>query len=96
MKGTFHITKTFESKQKSERNSLDLLVVHPTFWGELPADATPREEIARLLNHGGTVRLHVPGYAEFYVKPVEYGNTRNGNYLLCGLLANTRQGIGVA
>lgn len=80
----------------SVRGSLDLLAVHPTFWGELPTEYTKKANVAGALRSGGTIKIQVPGYQEFYIKPVEYGDTRNGNYLLCGVLANTRQNIGVA
>lgn len=49
MLGTFNITKTFESKQKSVRGSLDLLVVHPNFWGALPSEYTQQKYIAGIL-----------------------------------------------
>ncbi|MDD2745527.1 MAG: hypothetical protein PHU93_03225 [Candidatus Gracilibacteria bacterium] len=96
MLGTFNITKTFESKQKSVRGSLDLLVVHPNFWGALPSEYTQQKYIAGILRSGGSIKIQVPGYSEFYIKPIEFGDTRNGSYMLCGVLANTRQGGGVA
>ena len=91
MPASFHITKTFEQKQKAERGSLDLLVIHPNFWGELPAEYTKQEHVAGILRSGGTVKLQVPGYTDFFIKPIEFGNVRNGNWMQCGILANTRQ-----
>ncbi len=96
MISTFNITKTFEQKQKTVRGSLDLLVIHSNFWGELPIEYTKHGNVSRILRTGWSVKIQVPGYKDFFIKAIEYGDTRNRNYLLCGFLANTRQWWGVA
>ncbi len=83
MVSSFNITKTFETKQKSVRGSLDLLVIHSNFWGELPLEYTKHADVAEVLRTGGVIRIQVPGYKDFFIKPIEYGDTRNGNHLLC-------------
>ena len=44
------------------------------------------------MESGGTVKIQVPGYVGFYMKPIEGYTDRNGAWQLMGLLAATRQG----
>ncbi len=88
---SFVLAKTFEPRQQSDRSNMDLMISHPSFWGDLPENLTNKPHIAGIIRSGGTIKIQVPGFTDFFIKAVEYGTTRNGNWLLCGLLANNRQ-----
>jgi hypothetical protein len=75
---------------------MDELVSHPNFWGELPENYTRQGDILGILKSGAVIKIQVPGFSAFYMKPVEGYTNRNGVWQLMALLAGNRQGDGVA
>ena len=88
--------RSFEPKKSDYRSSLDEHAVEAKFWGEFPSILTPSKNVVGILHSGETIRLQVPGFLEFYIKPFPEGTQKNGAWILAGVSAINRQGETVA
>jgi hypothetical protein len=75
---------------------MDELVSHPNFWGDLPTEYTRQDVLIDVLKSNGIVKIQVPGFSVFYMKPLEGYTDRHGVWQLMAILGGNRQGEGIA
>ncbi len=88
--------RSFEPRKTDYRSPLDEHAIEAKFWGTFPSTLTPSQHIVGILHSGETIRLQVPGFLEFYIKPFQGETKRNGAWMLSGVSAINRQGETVA